>query len=126
MKDLNHLYHATPALYTNEFEWHGFEWIDCHDADNSILSFIRRNGDEFVLVAVNLTPIPRLNYRIGVPELTAYNEIFNSDSHYYGGSNVGNGDQFLNAETIPWNDKPYSISVNLPPLAGLVISPLNR
>jgi len=126
VKDLNHLYQSTPALYTSEFDWHGFEWIDCHDAENSILSFIRRNGDDFVLVAVNLTPVPRLNYRIGVPELTIYKEIFNSDSHYYGGSNVGNGDNFLQAQTIPWNDKPYSINVNLPPLAGIVITPLNR
>ncbi len=125
VKDLNNLYRTTPALYYHDFEWQGFDWVDCHDANNSILSFIRRNNDEFVLIVVNLTPVPRLNFRVGVPQLASYKEIFNSDSVYYGGSNVGNGDHFLQAETIPWNDKPYSISINLPPLAGLVISPLN-
>jgi 1,4-alpha-glucan branching enzyme len=121
--DLNNLYHNSPALYQHEFEWQGFEWIDCHDADQSILIFLRKGDDDFLAVAVNFTPVPRQNYRIGVPSPGAYQEIFNSDSEYYGGSNTGNGTGQIMADDIPWMDKPYSISITLPPLAGIVLKP---
>jgi len=65
--DLNRLYRQTPALHRYEFDWQGFEWLDCDDADNSVLSFIRRADDQFVVVVVNLTPMPHAGYRIGVP-----------------------------------------------------------
>ena len=124
VKDLNNLYHSTPALHAREFDWQGFEWIDCNDADNSVLSFLRRNGDDFVITIVNLTPVPRHNYRVGVPLFASYKEIFNSDSAFYAGSNMGNGDELSQAQHIPWNERSYSIEVDLPPLAGIVFAPV--
>jgi len=117
--DLNQLYRQTPALYRNEFDQQGFEWIDCHDSDQSILSYLRRDGDAYVIILLNFTPVPRDNYRIGVPHAGAYQVIFNSDSEYYGGSNVGQAE--LLAETGPWMNRPASLTVNLPPLAGVVL-----
>ncbi len=121
VKDLNRLYHHSPALYHYEFEWQGFEWIDCHDAEQSVLSFLRKDGGELLIVVVNFTPIPRHDYRIGVPEPGVYREIFNSDSALYGGSNLGNGAIPPVAENRPWMDRPYSISLTLPPLAGIIL-----
>jgi len=123
VRDLNHLYHSTPALYQHEFEWQGFEWIDCNDADQSILSFVRRGDTGFVVVIINFTPVPRYNYRVGVPDPGVYHEIFNSDSGYYGGSNVGNGDRLPYAEAIPWMGRSYSMELVIPPLAGIVLAP---
>jgi len=119
--DLNRLYRQTPALHRYEFDWQSFEWIDCHDSDNSVLSFIRRADDQFVVVAVNLTPMPHQGYRIGVPQAGEYQEIFNSDSAYYAGSNMGNGGAPLMADAMPWMDRPFSLSITLPPLAGIVL-----
>jgi 1,4-alpha-glucan branching enzyme len=119
--DLNRLYRQTPALHRYEFDWQGFDWIDCNDSDNSVLSFIRRADDEFVVVAVNLTPAPHQGYRIGVPQGGEYREIFNSDSAYYSGSNMGNGSVPLMAEEIPWMGRPFSLSITLPPLAGIIL-----
>jgi len=124
VRDLNRLYHAHPALYGYEFDWRGFEWVDCHDAGQSVLSFLRRSDERTVLVAVNFTPVPRSGYRVGVPVPGAYREIFNSDSAHYGGTNLGNGDHWPVAEAIPWMEHPYSISLTLPPLAGIVLEPV--
>ena len=121
VRDLNHLYHNTPALYQHEFEWQGFEWIDCNDADQSIVSFLRRSDTDFVITLVNFTPVPRYHYRIGVATPGVYHEIFNSDSHFYGGSNMGNGDRDPVAEAIPWMGHPYSIALTIPPLAGILL-----
>ncbi len=121
VKQLNALYKDSPALHQHEFDWQGFEWIDCHDADNSVLSFIRRGDDGFVVVVLNLTPVAREGYRIGVPAAGEYREIFNSDSAYFGGSNVGNGGHRLETEDLPWMDRPCSLSLTLPPLAGIVL-----
>lgn len=123
VKDLNALYRSTPVLYRYEFDWQGFEWIDCHDSEQSILSFVRRADDEFVVVIVNFTPVPRHGYRIGVPQPGGYHEVFNSDSEYYMGSNLGNGDTAMTAEEMPWMGRDYSLSLNLPPLAGIVLKP---
>ena len=91
--DLNRLYRREPALHEVDFDGHGFEWIDCHNYDDSTLAYVRRAKDpsDFLVVACNFTPVPRTTHRLGVPELCWYEEIFNSDSTYYGGSNVGNG-----------------------------------
>jgi len=121
VKHLNQLYKDLPALHHYEFEWHGFEWIDCNDADNSVLSFIRRSDDQFVVVVVNLTPQPHHGYRIGVPEAGVYQEIFNSDSEIYAGSNMGNGGGALVADELFWMNKPYSLSLTLPPLAAVIL-----
>lgn len=120
--DLNNLYRESPALHSQEFDWEGFEWIDCNDAVNSILSYVRwgNNGD-FMIVILNLTPVLRTHYRVGVPASGDYAEIFNSDSEYYGGSNQGNGMDTLKADDIPWNDRPHSLLLNLPPLSGIVL-----
>ncbi|RKZ84801.1 MAG: 1,4-alpha-glucan branching enzyme [Candidatus Parabeggiatoa sp. nov. 1] len=123
VKDLNKLYHQSEALYQHEFEWQSFEWIDCHDAEQSVLVYLRKSDDDMFIVAVNFTPVPRHHYRIGVPNPGVYDEIFNSDAECYGGSNVGNGATVLIAEDHPWMDKPYSIPITLPPLAGIVLRP---
>ncbi|MFU8842118.1 MAG: alpha amylase C-terminal domain-containing protein, partial [Nitriliruptoraceae bacterium] len=86
--DLNRLYREIPALHRLDFEWPGFEWVDCHDAAQSVLAFIRKSGDDQVVVALNFTPIPRDGYRIGVPEPGRYEVLLNSDSSHYGGSNL--------------------------------------
>jgi len=119
--DLNKLYHSTPALYRYEFDWQGFDWIDCHDSDQSILSFLRKDGDDFVMVVVNYTPVTREHYRVGVPRLGHYQEILNTDSYYYGGSNQGNGGGVW-ADDIAWMNQPHSISITLPPLATIVFA----
>ena len=121
VRDLNRLYRETPALYGYEFDWRGFEWIDCHDSENSVLSFLRRYEDQFVVVVINLTPVPREGYRIGVPAEGEYQEIFNSDSSYYGGSNLGNGGRALITEQLSWMNQPQSLSLTLPPLAAIVL-----
>ncbi|HCI52554.1 MAG TPA: 1,4-alpha-glucan branching enzyme [Gallionella sp.] len=121
--DLNKLYSSLPALHELDFESAGFSWIDCNDAEKSVLSFQRtaRNG-ACVIVALNLTPLPRQHYRIGLPELTQYREALNSDSTYYAGSNLGNAG-LITAESIPWMGLPYSAEISLPPLAGVILVP---
>ena len=121
VRDLNRLYQSLPALFQYEFDWRGFEWIDCHDADNSVLSFIRRGDAGYLIVVLNLTPVPREGYRIGVPDAGDYREIFNSDSSFYGGSNLGNGAGLVRADDQAWMDRPHSVSLTLPPLAGIVL-----
>lgn len=116
--DLNRLYVSRPELYRYDFHSQGFEWIDCHDSLQSTLSYLRKSDDSFLVVALNFTPVPRHDYRLGVPAPGRYQEILNSDSEFYGGSNVGNA--LIEAEPLPWMGRPYSISLTLPPLAGVV------
>ena len=118
--DLNTVYKETPALHAHDFDPHGFEWIDCNDRERSILSYLRKDGNSFIVNAFNFTPVPREKYRIGVPESGSYEIIINSDSAYYSGSNVHN-EAVINSDDIAWNDRPFSIEVNLPPLSGLII-----
>jgi 1,4-alpha-glucan branching enzyme len=119
-RDLNHLYLKTPAIYELDFESEGFSWIDCHDADQSIISFIRKGHNSFAIIALNFTPVPRENYRIGVPAPGNYKEIFNSDAACYGGSNLGNG-AGVAAEPTAWMNQQHSVVLSLPPLAGIVL-----
>ena len=120
VSDLNHLYQAQTPLHRYDFDHHGFEWIDCHDTDQSVLSYIRKADNEFVVVVLNFTPVVRQNYRIGVPSAGQYEIIFNSDSEYYAGSNAG-GHSVINSEDIPWMDRSNSINLTLPPLAALIL-----
>jgi 1,4-alpha-glucan branching enzyme len=120
VSDLNRLYKNFGALHRYDFESKGFEWVDCHDATQSVLSYIRKDETSFLVVILNLTPIPRIDYRIGVPEGGTYIELLNSDSAYYGGSNMGN--VALQAEAREWMGRLYSIRLTLPPLAGLVLT----
>ncbi|MEA3277458.1 MAG: 1,4-alpha-glucan branching protein GlgB [Pseudomonadota bacterium] len=121
VRDLNALYCDQSALHKQDFDWQGFEWVDCHDAQNSILVYLRQAGDDFVVVALNFTPVPREGYRIGVPEAGRYREVLNSDAEDYGGSGTGNGAQTLQTEPQPWMDRPHSLVVTLPPLAGILL-----
>jgi 1,4-alpha-glucan branching enzyme len=118
VRDLNRLYCGEPALYEVDYNWEGFQWIDFQDNDNSLISFSRRakNRDEVVIFACNFTPVPRENYRVGVPLPGFYREVLNSDSEIYGGSNLGNLGG-VHAEERPWHGQPYSISIVFPPLA---------
>ena len=122
--DLNHLYRREKALHEVDFDYHGFEWIDCHNYADSILAYIRRGADpaDFVVVACNFTPVVRQNYRLGVPQGGWYQEIFNSDSAYYGGSNVGNYPG-VTAEARDSHCRPFSIAMTLPPLSVVVLKP---
>lgn len=121
-RDLNHCYQNIPALHQLDFTAEGFHWIDCQDADQSIISYMRRamNGS-FVLVVLNFTPVPRTGYRIGVPAAGIYREIFNSDSTYYGGSNVGNLGN-ITSVSEPWMGFTDSMAITLPPIAGVIFS----
>jgi len=120
VQDLNKLYKKLSSLHDLDFQPQGFEWIDCQDSDQSVLSYIRRSKDgSFVIVVLNFTPVPRHQYRLGVPQVGTYQEIFNSDSEYYGGSNLGNGTN-IDTEKIGWMGRSESISITLPPLAGLI------
>ncbi len=119
VKDLNHLYRKHPSLFQHDFEHEGFSWIDCHDVEQSIISYMRKSDQETLIIVLNFTPVPRENYRIGVPEPGTYYEIFNSDSDYYNGSNIGNGHVVSDAKE--WMNLPHSINLTLPPLAGIIL-----
>jgi 1,4-alpha-glucan branching enzyme len=121
VKDLNHIYQQSKALYKYEFEQQGFYWIDCNDNENSVLIFARQAEEESLIIVLNFTPVPRHYYRIGVPRLATYKEIFNSDATIYGGSNVNNNDRLLKAENIACMNQQYSISISLPPLGALIL-----
>jgi 1,4-alpha-glucan branching enzyme len=123
--DLNRLYRGEPALHELDFSGEGFEWIDCHNAGESVLTYLRFSAErrDHVVVCCNFTPVVRRGYRVGVPALAGYREIFNSDSAFYGGSNVGNGGGTL-AQAIPAQGRPHSICLDLPPLAACILKPL--
>jgi 1,4-alpha-glucan branching enzyme len=124
VRDLNRLYLAEPALHQVDFDWAGFQWIDFSDAEQSVISFLRRSRDQTdcILCIGNLTPVPRHGYRIGVPAPGRYRELLNSDAAVYGGSNQGNGGG-VQAEAIPCHELPFSLSLTLPPLGFLFIKP---
>ena len=122
VRDLNRLYTTEPALHEQDFEWQGFEWIDCHDCDSSVLSFMRRgkSPDQEIIAITNGTPVPRAGFRIGVPGPGYYQELLNSDSGHYGGSNFGNFGG-LHAEPIAAHGRPWSVAIQLPPLAAVIL-----
>jgi len=120
VRDLNHLYRETPALYEVDFDARGFEWIDYNDRDNSILSWIRRDkSGGFVVVVSNLTPIAREKYSIGVPVSGTYTELLNTDSKQYGGSGIANN--ALQTTGHSQHGRPDSLSLRLPALATLIL-----
>jgi 1,4-alpha-glucan branching enzyme len=120
--DLNRLYTAEPALHQVDFDWHGFEWIDCNDADNSTFSFIRRgkNPDDVMVVVLNATPVIRQGYRVGVPRSGHYKEVLNTDAGVYGGSNVGNMGG-IHSEPVLHMGREQSLRMTLPPLAAVFL-----
>ncbi len=117
--DLNRVYRLEPALRQRDFEGEGFQWVDCSDSDQSVVSFLRkdRDGNE-VLVVCNFTPVTRANYRVGVPRGGRWRELLNSDAGEYGGSGIGN---MGGAHAVPmaYQGQPWSINLTLPPLGVL-------
>jgi 1,4-alpha-glucan branching enzyme len=120
VRDLNRLYRGVPALHRRDHDSSGFAWLSWQDDPSSVLSYLRRDGDEHVVVLLNFTPVPRHGYRVGVPARGLYRELLNSDSHYYGGSNLGN--PAIPTEDVPCMGHPHSLVLTLPPLAGLVLA----
>jgi 1,4-alpha-glucan branching enzyme len=124
VKELNRIYTREAALFEVDFDWNGFQWLDSHDSDNSAVAFLRRakNGDDLLICAFNFTPVPRSNYRLGVPAKAFYREILNSDATAWGGSNVGNLGG-VEAGEFASHGQPYSIEITLPPLGGVFFRP---
>ena len=123
VKELNRIYHSEPAMHEIDFTNEGFEWIDFNDADSSVVSFIRKDKNNNILILVfNFTPITKENYRIGVPREGFYREILNSDSENFGGLNVGlGGGVFSDREEC--HGRSFSINLIIPPLGLLILKP---
>jgi len=122
--DLNNLVRREPALHELDFDGGGFEWIDCHNWQDSVLVFVRRGSKshDCLVVCCNFTPVLRHGYRIGLPAAGAYEEVFNSDSSWYGGSNAGNSGPIQSA-AMPHHGREHSLTMTLPPLAVVVLKP---
>ena len=121
---LNQLYRAEPAMFEIDFNYKGFEWIDFHDSEHSVISFVRRakRPEDYLVFVCNFTPQPHKSYRIGMPEPGLHHEIFNSDAEAFGGSNMGNGG-YVNAEPSQSHGRPASAEVVVPPLGVIVLKP---
>ena len=125
MRDLNAFYKQTPAMYQRDFTPDGFEWVDCNDSENSTLAFLRKghSPDDMVLVICNFTPVPRDNYRIGVPRGGQWRERLNSDARDYGGGGIGNFG-VVDSAPLPCHGRNHSLTLRLPPLATLLLTPV--
>jgi 1,4-alpha-glucan branching enzyme len=121
VKDLNKLYKSEPALYERSFDASGFEWIEHGDYKNSVVSYIRKGekAEEYLIVACNFTPIPRVNYRLGIFECSHVVEILNTDANEYWGSNF-NTEKTVKVQEDEANGRKHSIVVSLPPLSVMV------
>jgi 1,4-alpha-glucan branching enzyme len=122
VRDLNALYRREPALHEGDCDPAGFEWVDFHDWEQSVISFLRKalSSDDVVLVVCNFTPVPRFDYRVGVPRPGYWRELLNSDASVYGGAGYGNLGG-VEAVPIPFHGRPYSVSLTLPPLGVLFL-----
>jgi 1,4-alpha-glucan branching enzyme len=121
VRDLNRVYRDTPALHAKDHDSAGFSWLSWQDDAQSVLCFLRKDGEAHAVVLLNFTPVPRPGYRVGVPRAGRYREVLNSDWQYYGGSNLGNG--ITATEAAPCMDHPFSMVVTVPPLGGIVLVP---
>jgi 1,4-alpha-glucan branching enzyme len=121
VRDLNDRYDHMSALQRDS-DSDGFYWLSWEDQHNSVLSYVRRNGDDHCLVVLNFTPVPREQYRLGVPFAGSYREVLNSDSRFYGGSDLGNA-SVMRSEPVPCMGQAQSIVLRIPPLAGVLIVP---
>jgi len=123
LKDLNSLYVNEPAFHEIDSKWEGFQWIDISDADNSLLSFIRRSKDpeDYMVFILNFTPMYHDVYRFGIPEAREYEVLFNSDAEIYGGSN--SGPITIRGMEGSWHNQPCYADVSIPPLAGIILRP---
>ncbi|WP_243311842.1 1,4-alpha-glucan branching protein GlgB [Fundidesulfovibrio agrisoli] len=124
IKDLNALYKAEPALHELDFEHKGFQWVDFHDAEASVLTFLRlaRDPSDVVLVCLNLTPVPREGYIVGVPSGGLWREMLNSDADWYHGSGMGNAGA-VEAHAFKAHGRPFSLELTLPPLSIMFFKP---
>jgi 1,4-alpha-glucan branching enzyme len=120
IRDLNSLYINNPALYELDFESAGFEWIDCSDSQQSVISLLRKgqSAEDIMLVVCNFTPVTHFGYKLGAPKGAVWQEVLNSDSKYYGGSGQGNLGGII-AERVTCHGRPYSLSLTLPPLSAV-------
>ncbi|MGZ8475224.1 MAG: 1,4-alpha-glucan branching enzyme, partial [Candidatus Limnocylindria bacterium] len=123
VEDLGRLYASSPALWAADHEPGGFAWIDASDVESSVYAWIRWGGDDVAVVVLNLTPVVRHDYRLGLPRAGRWLEALNSDSKHYGGSNVGNLGGVLASTGEPWHGQPASAVLSLPPLSGLILRP---
>ena len=121
-EDLGRVYREAPALWRADPDPEGFAWIDCADRENSVVSYVRRAAGEFVVVVLNLTPVPREDYRIGVPVAGRYTQRFNSDDRRYGGSEFATPPA-VDTEPVGFHGYPQSLRLRLPPLSALVLAP---
>lgn len=123
VEDLNRTYRSRPALFLEDFTPAGFEWIDANDSDKSMISYLRRGGNanETIAVVCNFTPVPRHNYRIGVPFGGTWQEILNSDATLYGGSGQGNMGSVETAP-VPFHGRPCSLTLTVPPLGVVFLA----
>jgi 1,4-alpha-glucan branching enzyme len=121
-EDLARLYRQQPALWEWDHFPQGFYWIDCQDYQQSVVSYVRQAKDRHLLCVLNLTPMVRGGYRIGVPGRKAYGERLNSDAALYGGGNIGNYG-LVQVDPIPFHSYPQSLSLTLPPLSCLILEP---
>jgi 1,4-alpha-glucan branching enzyme len=124
VRDLNNLYRSNPSLYETDCFHEGFQWIDCHDSDNSIISYVRlaKNPEDLLVILCNFTPVPRTNYRLGVPRGGSYAEILNTDASCYAGSGIGNAGR-VDATAQESHGRPFSLVLDLPPLGALILKP---
>jgi 1,4-alpha-glucan branching enzyme len=123
MEDLGRLYLSEPPLWELDHRPEGFTWIDCQDWQQSVVSFIRRSKDRWLVVVLNFTPVPRFGYRFGVPGAPWYQEVLNSDSNWYGGSNLGNSGR-IQTDHLPYHLHSQSVSLTVPPLSCLILKPM--
>jgi 1,4-alpha-glucan branching enzyme len=117
--DLNRLYSSDPALYRHDFEAQGFAWIDCDDREHSTLAFRRHGDGRTLIIVLNFTPQPRPGHMVGVQLPGTYRVLLNSDSVHYGGANLGHA--VAHTKLVRRHGEPYTLTVDLPPLAGLVL-----
>jgi 1,4-alpha-glucan branching enzyme len=124
IRDLNNAYRSHPALYEIDDAPEGFRWLEANDAANNVLAFARLDskGERPVVCVMNLSPVPRYDYRVGMPVCCRWRELVNTDSAFYGGSGIGNLGG-VEAEPVPWHDQPFSATLTLPPIGAVWLIP---
>ena len=124
MRELNGVYRDEPALWEVDSDPAGFFWLEANDADNNVLAFARtsKHGERVIAIVLNLSPLPREQYRIGLPRAGRWREVLNSDSELYGGGNVGNFGS-IETDALPWGGQPVSAALTLPPLGAIWLVP---
>jgi 1,4-alpha-glucan branching enzyme len=122
MEELGRMYRQYPAFWKRDHEWEGFSWIDVADRANSVVSYVRHDGDKHVVVALNFTPVPREHYRIGAPEPGAYVRLLSSDERRFGGSDYPAAER-VEAEPSPFHGYAHSMKLTLPPLGAIIMAP---